>query len=733
MQEAVTRVTRDDKPIRVLYSFPNKLGAQRICYTAWQQVKGLAAAGAEVTVFTGGLLRPVPDGVKVHTTLARGRFRIPYKLIGSKRAMALHDYIVSRRIKSTAGQFDIVHTWPQGALRTLEAAKTLGIPTVLERCNAHTRFSYEVVQNECQRLGVALPSSHESAFNGDVLRLEEEEFRRAYRLLCPSDFVVKTFLDRGFPESQLIRHTYGFDERVYYPSNGPRQNSHGLTMLFVGVCAVRKGLHYALDAWLKSPACEGGTFLIAGEFLPAYAHKLASMLSHPSVRVLGHRNDVPELMRRSDILVLPSIEEGYGLVIAEAMGSGCVPLASDACTEICRHAETGLVHRVGDVAELSRQISMLHGDRALLDRLRTASLEMVPEITWTAAGAKLLQAYRETIAAFDMQNDSETTTDRDSTRFDSAISSLPTPRVSSLTNLQLETEDCGQRVTPRYVLISPVRDEEQYIVETIECVINQTIQPAEWIIINDGSSDGTGRIIEEYSKQYPWIVALHRGDRGHRLAGVGVMEAFHFGYERLKCQDWDFIGKLDADVFMEPGYFEACFANFANDAKLGICGGVIYSKHGGKLKLDKHPMNHVRGALKLYRRACWTAIGGLIKNTGWDTVDEIHATMLGWQTRSLPNLKVIQNRPTGAAAGAWRDNLKNGRADYISGYHPLFIVVKCLKRIFQKPYVIKSFAHVCGYVSAYTKRTPRIGNKELVRYIRTQQIKRLLFLESNWK
>src|SRR4051794_8086256 len=108
-----------NNPIRVLYSFPNKLGAQRICYTAWQQVNGLAAAGAKVTVFTGGLLRSVPQDVTVFTTLARGKIRIPYKLIGSNRAMALHDHIVSEKMKKFHGQFDIVHTWPRGARKTI--------------------------------------------------------------------------------------------------------------------------------------------------------------------------------------------------------------------------------------------------------------------------------------------------------------------------------------------------------------------------------------------------------------------------------------------------------------------------------------------------------------------------------------------------------------------------------------------------------------------------------------
>jgi glycosyltransferase involved in cell wall biosynthesis len=390
---------RSDGRIRVLYSFPHKLGAGRICYTAWQQVKGLAAAGADLLVFPGALSRPVPGGVQVRCTLARGKLRIPYKLLGSNHAFALHDYIVSRRIEKLTGQIDIIHTWPLGALQTLKTAARLGIPTVLERPNAHTRFAMEVVQNECEHLGVALPPHHEHAYNAEKLRKEEEEYRLASRLLCPSDFVVKTFLDKGYPKEKLVRHLYGFDERVYYPDDRPRDPKRGLTMLFVGVCAVRKGLHYALEAWLQSPASQDGTFLIAGEFLPAYAAKLATMLSHPSVGVLGHRNDVPELMRKSDILVLPSIEEGSALVTSEARGSGCVLLVSDAAGASCSHMVDALVHRPGDVEALAQHITMLHEDRPLLERLRTASLSTAKDFTWTAAGLKLLDVYAENMSA----------------------------------------------------------------------------------------------------------------------------------------------------------------------------------------------------------------------------------------------------------------------------------------------------------------------------------------------
>ena len=392
-------MTKSDKSVRVLYSFPLRLGADRVCYTAWQQINSIATAGANVLAFPASIFKPVTEGVKVSPTLARGNLRLPYKIVGTMRACALHDRVVAHRLKKLVGQIDIVHAWPLGALVTLKAARDLGIPTVLERCNAHTGFAMEVVQKECDRLGVVLPPDHEHAYNAQKLRKEEEEYRLATRLLCPSEFVVKTFVDKGYPREQLARHIYGYDEKVYYPTNEPRDPNRGLTMISVGVCAVRKGLHYALEAWLKSPASKNGTFLIAGEFLPAYQEKLAGMLAHPSVEVLGHRNDVGQLVRKSDILVLPSIEEGFGLVITEAMGSGCVPLASEACTEICDHMKTGLVHRVGDVEALTQHITMLHENRDLLERLRTAGLKAAPSVTWTAAGRMLLDVYRETISA----------------------------------------------------------------------------------------------------------------------------------------------------------------------------------------------------------------------------------------------------------------------------------------------------------------------------------------------
>jgi glycosyltransferase involved in cell wall biosynthesis len=284
-----------------------------------------------------------------------------------------------------------------------------------------------------------------------------------------------------------------------------------------------------------------------------------------------------------------------------------------------------------------------------------------------------------------------------------------------------------------YIIITPVRNEEEYIEKTIVSVARQTIKPAEWVIVNDGSTDNTGKIIDEFSRQYPWIHTVHRENRGFRKAGGGVMEAFYDGYNSIQSREFDFIVKLDGDLSFGEDYFEKCFREFDKDSKLGIGGGMVVHEIREKLELEEAPLFHVRGATKIYRKACWEAIGELIKAPGWDTLDEVKANMLGWKTRSFPEIILIHHRFTGQADGPWRNWVKNGTANYISGYHPLFMSFKCLKRIFQKPYVIGSIGLFYGFIEGYMKKIPQINDKKLIAYLRKQQLKRLLYKDSIWK
>jgi poly-beta-1,6-N-acetyl-D-glucosamine synthase len=275
-----------------------------------------------------------------------------------------------------------------------------------------------------------------------------------------------------------------------------------------------------------------------------------------------------------------------------------------------------------------------------------------------------------------------------------------------------------------YCIITPVRDEEEFIGGTIEAVAAQTVRPAEWIIVDDGSTDQTSSIIERYAQKYPWIRAARRENRGFRSTGGGI-DGFLYGVELLKTKDWEFLINLDGDLTFSPQYFEKCFANFRKNPTLGIGGGTIYNKIGDQLYLEKCIESHVRGATKIYRRQCWDSLGGMLRGLGWDTVDEIKARMRGWSTFAFPDLHLIHHRATGAALGRWADGVKNGRSDYIVGYHPVFFVAKCAVRAFKPPFLIGALALAFGFSRSYLQRVPRVDDPEFIRYLRGQQLRRL--------
>jgi glycosyltransferase involved in cell wall biosynthesis len=289
--------------------------------------------------------------------------------------------------------------------------------------------------------------------------------------------------------------------------------------------------------------------------------------------------------------------------------------------------------------------------------------------------------------------------------------------------------------SPTYIVISPARDEEEHIETTLKAVIAQTMRPAEWIIVNDGSKDRTGAIADAYAQAHPWIRVLHLEDRGYRSPGTGVISAFNEGYRTISRSEWEFLVKLDADLDFSENYFESCFRHFRDDQKLGVAGGAIVSRNvrKGTTVIEETPRFHVRGATKIYRRACWNEIGGLIPAAGWDTWDEVKANYFGWKTATLENVHLTQLRETGAVQGQWRDFVKNGTANYICGYHPLFMLAKCLRRLSRSGARISGLALLYGYVSSPMRRIKQVHEKEVVRYLRQEQFKRLFGLQSMWR
>lgn len=285
-----------------------------------------------------------------------------------------------------------------------------------------------------------------------------------------------------------------------------------------------------------------------------------------------------------------------------------------------------------------------------------------------------------------------------------------------------------------YVIISPVRNEQEHLPKTIQSVRQQTLIPTRWIIVNDGSHDGTGAIVDAAARDCDWIRAIQRPDRGYRKPGGGVIESFYDGLRTLGPEPWDFLVKLDGDLSFDPDYFERCLERFGAQPRLGIAGGTVHCYRHGKLEIESKidPQFHVRGATKIYRQACWRDIGGLLKSPGWDTLDEVKANMLGWHTGTLPDLKIIHHRPAGEASGTWNNWVKNGQANYVAGYHPIFMLAKCFRRLWERPYLLASCGLLAGFVGGYLKHIPQVADQELIRYFRQQQVRRLLLKKSLW-
>ncbi|MEM7624101.1 MAG: glycosyltransferase family 4 protein [Planctomycetota bacterium] len=390
--------------LRVLYSFPFKFGRTGIGVTARQQVRGLVEQGARVTLAAGVIERPVEGVEYSFETMRLGGVRMPHRVVGKLNALRYHDRRVASALRRSSDRIDIVHAWPTGALQTLDTARRFLIPSVLERPNTHSRHAHEVVQAEYLRLGMPMEECNTHAFDPRRMAREEAEYAAAWRLACPSEAVAASFREFGYPESRLLRHRYGCDAERFLRHTGTAKSAsqdRPFTVVFVGRCEPRKGLHFALRAWADSTASRHGRFWICGEFSPGYESCLGPLLRSSGVQSLGFVRNVEERMRDADVLVLSSVEEGSALVTYEARACGCVLAVSEAAGAMARHDHDALVHPVGDSTQLTQDFDRLSGQPDLLDRLRTHSLAAADDLSWSAAGQVLHDKLRGVVSAWE--------------------------------------------------------------------------------------------------------------------------------------------------------------------------------------------------------------------------------------------------------------------------------------------------------------------------------------------
>lgn len=256
----------------------------------------------------------------------------------------------------------------------------------------------------------------------------------------------------------------------------------------------------------------------------------------------------------------------------------------------------------------------------------------------------------------------------------------------------------------RIVIISPVRDEAEFLEGTIRSIAAQTVRPVEWVIVNDGSKDATGAIIDRAAQEHPWITAVHKPDRGERAVGPGVIETFYYGYERMKTKEYDYICKMDGDLEIPPVYFETTLSYFEKDPALGALSGKYFLEtEPGKFVEERSSDEMVGGLMNFYRRKCFDDMGGYVRQVHWDGIAFHTCRLKGWRTRSVRTepMMIKHMRLMGSShKGIWHGRLRWGRGQWFMGTHPLYLFAIGFYRMFERPYIVGGLGIVVGYFKA---------------------------------
>lgn len=278
-----------------------------------------------------------------------------------------------------------------------------------------------------------------------------------------------------------------------------------------------------------------------------------------------------------------------------------------------------------------------------------------------------------------------------------------------------------------YVLLSAAHDEEKNIAKTLDAVVAQTARPKRWIIASDNSTDRTDEIVAEYSTKYPFI-ELVRVKRPIGRNFAAKVLALREGYKRLDGLQYGFIGNLDADIVLEPNYYQELRKRMLESPSLGIASGAIFEEENGVFQPREHNRDYsVPHAAQLVRRACYEEFGGwaILKFGGEDTHATTSARMKGWQVRSFPDLKIFHQRHTDGVSGQVRGAFRQGRMEYHLGYSYLFELLKCVGRMKQPPFLVAGFMRAMGFFWSAIRREERAVSKEFVAFVREEQRSRL--------
>jgi poly-beta-1,6-N-acetyl-D-glucosamine synthase len=286
------------------------------------------------------------------------------------------------------------------------------------------------------------------------------------------------------------------------------------------------------------------------------------------------------------------------------------------------------------------------------------------------------------------------------------------------------------QATNRILIITPAKDEGEYIEKTLTSLVNQTHRPAKWIIVDDGSDDDTGQIAEQYAADHDWIKVVYREKGQARKVGPGVIDAFYHGLSHAELNDFDFVCKMDADIELKPGYFENMMKQFGQNPRLGTASGKCFVpvKDGYAYERTGDEFSH--GVCKLFRRECFQEIGGFVREVMWDGIDCHRCRMLGWEAVSLhdPELHIIHLRLMGSSfKSVYHGRMRWGRGQYFMGTHPLYSAGIAFYRMFERPWILGGLCIFWGYFVAWLRDYPRYEDREFRSFLRhwqKQELKR---------
>lgn len=269
----------------------------------------------------------------------------------------------------------------------------------------------------------------------------------------------------------------------------------------------------------------------------------------------------------------------------------------------------------------------------------------------------------------------------------------------------------------KYCIVIPVYNEEKYIALTLQSIVDQTVLPAQVVVVNDGSTDNTAAIVQTFVSAFPFITLVNKSSEAVHLPGSKVIHAFHWGEKHL-TSPYDILLKVDGDLIFPTHYFETISNHFENDSQVGMVGGFCYIEKNGSWVLENlTDKEHIRGALKAYRKEAYQQIGGLRAQMGWDTVDELLCKFYGWNIKTDSTLHVKHLKPTGASYHK-AARFKQGEAFYCLGYGFWITAIAAIKLALRKKKMLLMLDYIRGFWKAKAANKPLLVTPEQARFIR---------------